>query len=182
MTRRPPISTPLYSSAASDVYKRQGWQRACGTLSAAAPNVVGMQGVQGTLDELGTPLADVTFVVVDLETTGGNPSGANITEVGAVKICGGEVIGEFQTLVNPAGPIPAFISVLTAITDQMVPDSPGIESVFPAFLEFAHDSVLVAHNAPFDISFLKAAASLTGRAWPPFQVVDTAHLCLLYTS
>ena len=135
-----------------------------------------MQGVQGTLDELGTPLADVTFVVVDLETTGGNPSGANITEVGAVKIRGGEVIGEFQTLVNPLGPIPAFISVLTGITDQMVADSPGIESVFPAFLEFAHDSVLVAHNAPFDISFLKAAASLTGRAWPPFQVVDTAHL------
>jgi exonuclease, DNA polymerase III, epsilon subunit family len=135
-----------------------------------------MQGVQGTLDELGTPLADVTFVVVDLETTGGNPSGANITEVGAVKICGGEVIGEFQTLVNPAGPIPAFISVLTGITDQMVADSPGIESVFPAFLEFAHDSVLVAHNAPFDISFLKAAASLTGHAWPPFRVVDTAHL------
>jgi len=135
-----------------------------------------MQGVQGTLDELGTPLADVTFVVVDLETTGGSPIGAHITEVGAVKIRGGEVIGEFQTLVNPTEPIPAFISVLTGITDQMVADSPRIDSVFPAFLEFARGSVLVAHNAPFDISFLKAAASLTGRSWPPFRVVDTAHL------
>jgi DNA polymerase III subunit epsilon len=135
-----------------------------------------MQGVQGTLDELGTSLAEVTFVVVDLETTGGSPSGANITEVGAVKVRGGEVLGEFQTLVNPAGPIPAFISVLTGITDQMVADSPGIESVLPAFLEFARGSVLVAHNAPFDISFLKAAASNTGHPWPPFRVVDTAHL------
>jgi DNA polymerase-3 subunit epsilon len=152
------------------------WQRACRALSVAAPNVVIMQGVQGTLDELGTPLAEVTFVVVDLETTGGSPTGAHITEVGAVKIRGGEVIGEFQTLVNPAEPIPAFISVLTGITDQMVADSPRIGSVLPAFLEFARHSVLVAHNAPFDISFLKAAATLTDHSWPPFRVVDTAHL------
>ena len=135
-----------------------------------------MKGFQGTLDELGTPLSDVTFVVVDLETTGGSPAGAHITEVGAVKIRGGEVIGEFQTLVNPVEPIPAFISVLTGITNQMVADSPRIGSVFPAFLEFAGDSVLVAHNAPFDISFLKAAAVTTGHSWPPFHVVDTAHL------
>ncbi|MBC7560572.1 MAG: DEDD exonuclease domain-containing protein [Dermatophilaceae bacterium] len=135
-----------------------------------------MQGVQGTLDELGTPLAEVTFVVVDLETTGGSPAGAHITEIGAVKIRGGEVIGEFQTLVNPREPIPAFISVLTGITNQMVAQSPRIESVLPAFLEFARHSVLVAHNAPFDISFLKAAAALTDHGWPPFRVVDTAHL------
>ncbi len=135
-----------------------------------------MKGLQGTLDELGTPLSDVTFVVVDLETTGGSPSGAHITEVGAVKVRGGEVLGEFQTLVNPAEPIPAFISVLTGITNQMVASSPRIDSVFPAFLEFAGDSVLVAHNAPFDISFLKAAAAHTGHTWPDFRVVDTVHL------
>lgn len=145
-------------------------------LSDTAPNLISMQGVQGTLDELGTALSEVTFVVVDLETTGGSPIGAHITEVGAVKVRGGEVIGEFQTLVNPAEPIPAFISVLTGITDQMVADSPRIDSVLPAFLEFAGLSVLVAHNAPFDISFLKAAATLTGHDWPPFRVVDTAHL------
>jgi len=135
-----------------------------------------MQGVQGTLDELGTPLAEVTFVVVDLETTGGSATDAHITEIGAVKVRGGEVIGEFQTLVNPAEPIPAFISVLTGITDKMVADSPRIGGVLPSFLEFARHSVLVAHNAPFDMSFLKAAASLTGHSWPPFRVVDTAHL------
>jgi DNA polymerase-3 subunit epsilon len=145
-------------------------------LSAPAPSVITMQGVQGTLDELGTPLAEVTFVVVDLETTGGSPADAHITEVGAVKILGGEVIGEFQTLVNPGEPIPAFISVLTGITDQMVGDSPRIPGVLAAFLEFARGCVLVAHNAPFDISFLKAAAELTGQSWPSFRVVDTAHL------
>ncbi len=135
-----------------------------------------MHGVQGTLDELGTALPAVTFVVVDLETTGGSPAGAHITEIGAVKVRGGEVLGEFQTLVNPAEPIPAFISVLTGITDRMVADSPRIDSVLPAFLEFARDTVLVAHNAPFDIGFLKAAAARTGHEWPRFQVVDTAHL------
>ncbi|GAA1895438.1 DEDD exonuclease domain-containing protein [Lapillicoccus jejuensis] len=135
-----------------------------------------MQVVQGTLDELGTSLADVTFVVVDLETTGGSASASAITEVGAVKVRGGEVLGEFQTLVRPSEPIPAFIQVLTGITDAMVAGAPRIESVLPAFLEFARDSVLVAHNAGFDISFLKAAAAATGHEWPGFRVVDTVHL------
>ena len=76
------------------------------------PTVGGMTLVQGTFDDLGTPLSSVTFVVVDLETTGGSPAECGITEIGAVKVCGGEVVGEFQTLVNPGGPIPTFISVL----------------------------------------------------------------------
>jgi DNA polymerase-3 subunit epsilon len=132
--------------------------------------------VQGTLDELGTPLGDVTFVVVDLETTGGSPATAAITEIGAVKVRGGEVLGELQTLVNPGTPIPAFIAMLTGITDAMVRVAPPIDVALVSFLEFARGSVLVAHNAPFDISFLKAAAAQTGQPWPGFQVVDTAHL------
>ena len=132
--------------------------------------------VQGTFDDLGTPLATVTFVVVDLETTGGSPAECGITEIGAVKVRGGEVIGEFQTLVNPGGPIPAFISVLTGITDSMVASAPRIEAALPAFLEFATGSVLVAHNAGFDISFLKAAARRTDHEWPGFRVLDTVHL------
>src|SRR5580765_3589744 len=108
--------------------------------------------VQQTFDELGTPLREVTFVVVDLETTGGSASGgSSITEIGAVKIRGGEVLGEFQTLVRPSTPIPPFISVLTGITNQMVAGAPAIDSALPAFLEFAAGSVLVAHNAPFDV-------------------------------
>jgi DNA polymerase-3 subunit epsilon len=132
--------------------------------------------VQGTLDELGTPLREVTFVVVGLETTGGSPLTSAITEIGAVKVRGGEVVGELATLVNPGTPIPAFISVLTGITDAMVADAPRVDAALAAFLEFARGTVLVAHNAPFDISFLKAAAAATGRDWPSFTVVDTVHL------
>ncbi|MEW1953285.1 DEDD exonuclease domain-containing protein [Terrabacter sp. NPDC080008] len=135
-----------------------------------------MQAIQSTFDDLGTSLADVTFVVVDLETTGGTPAQCGITEIGAVKVRAGEVLGEFQTLVNPSEPIPAFISVLTGITDAMVRDAPRIDSALPAFLEFAAGSVLVAHNAGFDIGFLKAAAARVGAAWPGFPVLDTLQL------
>src|SRR5215204_6581592 len=106
--------------------------------------------VQQTFDELGAALRDITFVVVDLETTGGSAAGgSSITEVGAVKVQHGEVLGEFQTLVKPTDHIPPFIAVLTGITNTMVATAPPIESVLPAFLEFARGSVLVAHNAPF---------------------------------
>ncbi|MCE1177433.1 MAG: DEDD exonuclease domain-containing protein [Micrococcales bacterium] len=137
-----------------------------------------MQIVQATLDDLGTPLRDVTFVVVDLETTGGSPAECGITEIGAVKVRGGEVIGEFQTLVNPGEPIPAFIQVLTGITTSMVADAPRIDTALPAFLEFASGTVLVAHNARFDIGFLRAAAAATGTPWPSPapRVLDTVHL------
>ena len=132
--------------------------------------------VQSTLDDLGTPLCEVTFVVVDLETTGGSAGECAITEIGAVKVRGGEVLGEFQTLVRPSHAIPAFISVLTGITDAMVATAPRIEAALPAFLEFARGSVLVAHNAGFDISFLRAACTQTGHAWPGHQVIDTVRL------
>src|SRR3712207_2531403 len=76
---------------------------------------------QRSFDDLGRPLRELTFCVVDLETTGGSASaGSMITEVGAVKVRGGEVLGEFQTLVNPHAAIPPFIAVLTGITDRMV--------------------------------------------------------------
>jgi DNA polymerase-3 subunit epsilon len=132
---------------------------------------------QGTFDELGRPLRDVTFCVVDLETTGGSAAGGSmITEVGAVKVRAGEVLGEFQTLVNPHQSIPPFIAVLTGITDSMVASAPRIEQVLPQFLEFAHGCVLVAHNAPFDVGFLRHFAEQQGRPWPRFEVLDTAKL------
>ena len=85
---------------------------------------------QRSFDELGRPLRDVTFCVVDLETTGGSVcDGDMITEIGAVKVRGGEVLGEFQTLVNPHTSIPAFIAVLTGITNSMVADAPPITSL-----------------------------------------------------
>ncbi|REF34891.1 DEDD exonuclease domain-containing protein [Thermasporomyces composti] len=133
-------------------------------------------GVQTSFDELGTPLREVTFCVVDLETTGGNPDSAGITEIGAVKVRGGEVLGEFQTLVNPGAAIPPFIAVLTGITDAMVASAPTVNEVLPTFLEFARGCVLVAHNAPFDVGFLRAAADAAGYRWPSFNVIDTARL------
>jgi DNA polymerase-3 subunit epsilon len=138
--------------------------------------MAGDQMVQGTFDDLGTALADVTFVVVDLETTGGSPADSAITEIGAVKVRGGEVLGEFQTLVNPHLPIPPFIQSLTGITTSMVADAPRIESALPAFLEFAQGAVLVAHNAGFDVGFLKMAARDQGIEWPRHAVLDTVHL------
>jgi DNA polymerase III subunit epsilon len=132
---------------------------------------------QRSFDELGRSLRDVTFCVVDLETTGGSAAaGSMITEVGAVKVRGGEVLGEFQTLVNPHQAIPPFIAVLTGITDSMVAAAPRIEQVLPQFLEFASGCVLVAHNAPFDVGFLRHFAEQQGRPWPRFEVLDTAKL------
>ncbi|MDP1720522.1 MAG: DEDD exonuclease domain-containing protein [Candidatus Nanopelagicaceae bacterium] len=147
-----------------------------GVMKAAAGN----EPWQATFDEIGQPLSQTTFVVVDLETTGASPSmGAGITEIGAVKVRGGEIIGEFQTLVNPGGTIPAFITVLTGITDAMVLDAPSMEEALPTFLEFmgsGNETILVAHNAPFDVGFLKASAAHQNYTWPQYRVVDTARL------
>lgn len=125
-------------------------------------------------------LAETIFVVVDLETTGWSPaSGAAITEIGAVKVCGGKVIAEFQSLINPGSPIPELITNITGISDAMVMESPWIHEVVPIFLEFCgspDETVLVAHNAPFDMSFLLAAAESAAFDWPEFPVIDTAYL------
>ena len=134
---------------------------------------------QTSFSDLGIDLREAIFVVVDLETTGGSPEDSEITEIGAVKVKGGEILGEFQTLVNPGVEIPPFITVLTGITQSMVIEAPAIEQVLPAFFEFAgsHESTfLVAHNAPFDISFLRAAAIRTARTWPKYRVLDTAKI------
>ncbi len=140
-------------------------------------SAVGPVAVQGCLDELGRLLRETTFCVVDLETTGGSAAGgAMITEIGAVKVCGGEVLGEFASLVNPCGTIPPFIAVLTGITDTMVATAPRIEAVLPSFLEFARGAVLVAHNAPFDTGFLRHFTQRCGLDWPVFDVIDTARL------
>ena len=121
-------------------------------------------------------LAETTFVVVDLETTGGSPGTAGITEIGAVKVRGGEVLGEFATLVNPGERIPPYIVVLTGITDAMLAPAPKLDEVLPAFLEFAAGAVMVAHNAPYDTGFLKGACAKFGYPWPKPVVLDTVAL------
>jgi DNA polymerase-3 subunit epsilon len=136
---------------------------------------------QETLDALfddprAATLFSTMFVVVDLETTGGAPDGGGITEIGAVKVRGGEILGEFGTLVNPEERLPAFITVLTGITEMMLLEAPKLETVLPSFLEFARGAVWVAHNAPYDTGFLKAACAKHGYAWPKPIVLDTAAI------
>ncbi|GIM84636.1 DNA polymerase III subunit epsilon [Winogradskya consettensis] len=130
----------------------------------------------GTVDPAALSLRDTTFVVLDLETAGGAPDGGGITEIGAVKVRAGEQLGEFGTLVNPGERLPPFITVLTGITEAMLAPAPPIEQVLPTLLEFLRGAVLVAHNAPYDVGFLKAACARHGYAWPQLRVVDTAAL------
>ena len=132
--------------------------------------------MQRSFDDLGTPLSEATFVVLDLETTGGSAAACAITEVGALKFRGGECLGTFQTLVNPGVPIPPDIVYLTGITEAMVAPAPPIESVLPAFAEFIGDAIVVGHNVRFDLGFLRA--NLARRGYPPLtnRFVDTYAL------
>lgn len=133
-------------------------------------------GIQQSFDDMGAPLYEVPFCVLDLETTGGSPADCSITEIGAVKYLGGEEVGSFQTLVNPGVPIPPFITVLTGITQVMVVEAPPIEAALPSFLEFVGDSVIVGHNVRFDLSFLNADAARLGYPRLSNRSVDTAAL------
>jgi DNA polymerase-3 subunit epsilon len=135
-----------------------------------------VRALQQSLEDLGTPLVDVEFVVLDLETTGGSPVEDRITEVGAVKIRGGEVTGTFQCLVDPGVPIPPMISAKTGITDSMVALAEPIETVLPCLVEFLGPAVLVAHNAPFDLRFLQANLERHHYTRLTNRVVCTARL------
>lgn len=131
---------------------------------------------QPSFDDLSTPLFDVAFCVLDLETTGGSPASCEITEIGAVKYRGGELIGTFQTLIDPGLPIPPSITILTGITQAMVVDAPSIATALPSFLEFIGDAVIVGHNVRFDLSFLNTAAVRLGYGRLENQSTDTAAL------
>jgi DNA polymerase III epsilon subunit family exonuclease len=125
-------------------------------------------------------LAETTFAVLDLETSGGSPRlGAGITEIGVVKVKGGEVLGTFQSFVDPGHSLPVFITQLTGISDEMLISAPFIDEILPTLFEFlgsAEDTVVVAHNSPFDLSFLKAASKTHVIEWPDYLTVDTARL------
>jgi DNA polymerase III epsilon subunit family exonuclease len=127
-----------------------------------------------------TALHETTFVIVDLETTGASPKkGAAITEIGAVKVKNGEYLGNFESFVNPLTPIPEYITQMTGITDLMLAKAPVIDEILPAFLEFAgstEQTIIVAHNAPFDLSFLKSAAKELDLDWPKFKTLDTVTI------
>ena len=122
--------------------------------------------INGSVVELDEPdhdaidLCETSFVVFDLETTGAKAPPCRITEIGAYKVQNCELVGEFHTLVNPEVPIPPFITSLTGISNAMVRDAPRFCEVVDSFLDFIGDSVLVAHNSPFDLGFLNHEISL----------------------
>ncbi len=131
---------------------------------------------QRTIDDLGMALHEVTFVVIDLETTGGSVNDCYITEIGAVKLKGGECLGTYQTLVDPGCAIPPQITVITGITQSMVMRAPRIETVLPSFIDFIGDAVVVGHNVRFDVSFVNAALGRDQRPRLTNTIVDTLPL------
>ena len=132
--------------------------------------------VQRSLDDLGTPLAETTFCILDVETTGTSAQNDLICEIGAVKVRGGEVLGTFQTLVNPGRAIPPRISVITGLTDAIVAPAPRIEQVLGPLRRFLGDAVFVAHNAGFDLGFVRAAFDRAGYDDYRPTVIDTLAL------
>lgn len=160
-----PFPGPWRSSADRAVVRcRSGRRshRATGrrpSLPALDPELVfGLAGpVRSSFDEPATALSQVTFCVVDLETTGGDAGRCAITEVGAVKVRGGEVLGTFQTLIDPGVAIPPMVSTLTGLTDAMVHRAPRMAQALPSLLEFIGGAVIVGHNVRFDLAFLQAA-------------------------
>jgi DNA polymerase-3 subunit epsilon len=146
-----------------------------GLSASLTPPLVLGEPVQTVLGEA-IPLHEVSFVVVDLETTGGSPVDDAITEIGAVRFEGAERVGSFQTLVDPERPIPPAITHLTGISDRSVAGAPSLATVLPTFLEFARGAVIVAHNAAFDVGFLNANLLRLDYPTLPAPAVCTAKL------
>ncbi|HJT26518.1 MAG TPA: exonuclease domain-containing protein [Pyrinomonadaceae bacterium] len=123
-------------------------------------------------------LKDLDFVVVDVEATGAKTPPNRLIELGAFRIRGGRIADKFVTLVNPEIPIPRFVATLTGISNDMVKDAPVFADVVPKWLDFVSEAVLVAHNAPFDTSFLNHEIS---RVYPGHRMVNP-HLCTVKLS
>lgn len=123
-----------------------------------------------------TKFQNVTFVVFDTETTGFSPSKDRLVEIGAVKIRNGEKLGERTWLINPERYIPWYVQDVHHITPEMVADKPTFAEVYPEFLEFIDGSVLIAHNARFDIRFIAAEAVRNGLPPPKNAVIDSLEL------
>jgi DNA polymerase-3 subunit alpha (Gram-positive type) len=118
-------------------------------------------------------LEELDYVVVDLEATGAKMPPNRVIELGAYRISHGRIVDNFLTLVNPEIPIPRFVVALTGITNEMVKTAPVFADVAPKWLDFVSDAVLIAHNAPFDTSFLNHEIS---RVYPGHRMINT-HLC-----
>jgi len=123
-------------------------------------------------------LKDLDFVVVDVEATGAKTPPNRLIELGAYRIRDGRIVDKFLSLVNPEIPIPRFVMSLTGISNEMVKNAPVFAELAPKWLDFVSDSVLVAHNAPFDTSFLNHEIS---RVYPGHRMINP-HLCTVRLS
>jgi DNA polymerase-3 subunit epsilon len=135
-----------------------------------------VRALVGRLERRPSPFGQVDFVIVDLETTGMSPQEAAITEIGAVRVSGGQVCSQFSSLVHTSRAIPEPVAALTGISNTMLAAAPPLSRVLPVFLAFADGCVFAAHNAAFDVGFLEAACAACGLAWPGFPVLDTVDL------
>ncbi|OYO40584.1 PolC-type DNA polymerase III, partial [Lachnotalea glycerini] len=158
MHRKLLLLTPFFSAGKSVVYKRQV--------------------LQVFIESVKDQCLDETHVVFDLETTGFSPIKNKIIEIGAVKIIAGEIVDRFSAFVNPTVPIPFEIEKLTGINDNMVINEPKIEEILPKFMEFCNGSVMVAHNAGFDMGFIKANCAKLGLECD-YTVIDTVAMARL---
>ena len=178
MTKQTPVRNCGETIAPQESDKRYARAVVSDALSRSARSEI-----QLSLDEVGTPASRGHWVVVDVETTGLG-AGAEITEIGAVRVRDGRITDEFSSLARPSRPIPPFITSLTGITPAMVADADPISSVFGRFIDWSGldaegAPVLVAHNASFDVGFLRRAARAAGRPWPKPRVADTLALARL---
>ena len=178
MTKQTPVRNCGETIALQESDKRYARALVSDALSQRARSEI-----QLSLDAVGTPASRGHWVVVDLETTGLG-AGAEITEIGAVRVRDGRITDEFSSLARPSRPIPPFITSLTGITPAMVAGADPIASVLDRFMEWSEldgksAPVLVAHNASFDVGFLRRAARAAGRPWPKPRVADTLALARL---
>jgi DNA polymerase III epsilon subunit family exonuclease len=123
-----------------------------------------------------TRMENITFVIFDTETTGFSPTKDRLVEIGAVKVRNGKVLGEKTWLLNPERYIPWYVQQVHHITPEMVKDMPTFAKIYPEFLEFIDGSVLIAHNAPFDIRFVSAEAQRANMPAPKNAVLDSLAL------
>lgn len=121
-------------------------------------------------------IEEAVFTFIDVETTGLSPRTARVCEVAALSFCGADRVGGLAELVNPGGPIPPEVSRIHGITDAMVKDSPAFGGVAPRLLALLENSVVVAHNAEFDLAFLSMEFERVGLKFPRLPVVDTLIL------
>lgn len=123
-------------------------------------------------------VGSVTFVAFDFETTGLYPASDRIVEFGAVKFRGGQEVDRFERLANPGIPIAADAAAVSGISDGDVANEPPVDEVVPEFVAFLEDAVLMAHNAPFDLGFLRAAVQRLGHADIANTIIDTQLLAM----